>query len=62
LWSKFWPTHLVVLRTDPSPYKVGADREHTAAPAPGRDTDAVLSDLLGYSADEIADLRAAGAV
>jgi crotonobetainyl-CoA:carnitine CoA-transferase CaiB-like acyl-CoA transferase len=45
-----------------SPYKVGADREHTAAPVLGQDTDAVLSDLLGYAADEIAALRASGAI
>jgi crotonobetainyl-CoA:carnitine CoA-transferase CaiB-like acyl-CoA transferase len=45
-----------------SPYKVGAERSHTAAPALGADTDAVLSDLLDYSLDEIAALRAAGAL
>jgi crotonobetainyl-CoA:carnitine CoA-transferase CaiB-like acyl-CoA transferase len=34
------------------------------APAPtiGRDTDEVLTSLLGYSADEVAALRAQGAL
>jgi len=45
-----------------SPYKVGAEQAHTPAPALGADTDAVLSDLLDYSAEEIAALRAAGAI
>jgi len=45
-----------------SPYRVGAERPHQPAPALGHDTDAILSDLLGYAADEIAALRAAGAI
>ena len=45
-----------------SPYKVGAEQAHTPAPALGADTDAVLGELLNYSADEIAVLRAAGAI
>ena len=45
-----------------SPYHVGAERAHMAAPPLGQDTDAILSDLLGYASDEITALRSAGAI
>ena len=45
-----------------SPFLAGAERAHTPAPALGQDTDAVLTDLLGYSSDEIVALRTAGAI
>src|SRR5690606_40487614 len=50
------------LREAASPYKVGAEREHQPGPALGADTDAILAELCGYSSDEIAALRAAGAI
>lgn len=50
------------LRETASPYKVGAERAHQPGPALGQDTEAVLTELCGYRADEIAALRAAGAV
>ena len=50
------------LRETASPYKVGAERDHRSGPDLGADTDAVLAELCGYSAEEIAALRAAGAV
>jgi crotonobetainyl-CoA:carnitine CoA-transferase CaiB-like acyl-CoA transferase len=50
------------LRETASPYKVDAAPDYQPAPALGADTDAVLADLCDYSADEIAALRAAGAI
>jgi crotonobetainyl-CoA:carnitine CoA-transferase CaiB-like acyl-CoA transferase len=50
------------LRETASPYKVGASKDHQPAPALGADTDAVLADLCDYAAEEIAALRAAGAI
>ncbi|MFN8635800.1 MAG: CoA transferase [Chloroflexota bacterium] len=44
------------------PYKGGPQREHQPGPALGQDTDAVLAELGGYSAEEIAALRAVGAL
>jgi crotonobetainyl-CoA:carnitine CoA-transferase CaiB-like acyl-CoA transferase len=45
-----------------SPFLAGAERAHSPAPTLGQDTDAILSDLLGYAPEEIAALRSAGAV
>jgi crotonobetainyl-CoA:carnitine CoA-transferase CaiB-like acyl-CoA transferase len=50
------------LREVASPYKVGAERDHQPGPCLGADTEAILAELCGYSADEIAALRASGAV
>ena len=50
------------LRETASPYKVGAERAHQPGPPLGADTDDVLSELCGYEADEIAALRASGAI
>jgi crotonobetainyl-CoA:carnitine CoA-transferase CaiB-like acyl-CoA transferase len=50
------------LRETASPYKVGAERNHTPAPTLGADTDAVLAELCGYAPEQIAALRASGAV
>jgi crotonobetainyl-CoA:carnitine CoA-transferase CaiB-like acyl-CoA transferase len=50
------------LQETASPYHVGATRQHAPAPPLGADTDAVLSELCQYSPDEIAALRAAGAI
>jgi crotonobetainyl-CoA:carnitine CoA-transferase CaiB-like acyl-CoA transferase len=50
------------LRETGVPIKGGPQREHRAAPALGADTDAVLSELCAYSDEEIAALRAAGAL
>jgi crotonobetainyl-CoA:carnitine CoA-transferase CaiB-like acyl-CoA transferase len=50
------------LQETASPYHVGATREHTPGPALGADTEAVLSELCRYTPDEIAALRAAGAI
>jgi crotonobetainyl-CoA:carnitine CoA-transferase CaiB-like acyl-CoA transferase len=54
----FWGT----LRETASPYKVGAERDHRPGPSLGQDTEAVLTELCGYSTDEIAVLRDAGAI
>jgi crotonobetainyl-CoA:carnitine CoA-transferase CaiB-like acyl-CoA transferase len=45
-----------------SPFLAGGERSHAPAPALGQDTDAVLTDLLGYSPEEIAALRQSGAI
>lgn len=50
------------LRETASPYKVGAERDHLPGSALGANTDRVLSELCGYSTDEIGALREAGAV
>jgi crotonobetainyl-CoA:carnitine CoA-transferase CaiB-like acyl-CoA transferase len=50
------------LRETASPYHVGADLDHQPAPALGADTDAVLADLCDYSPEDLAALRAAGAI
>ncbi|MDP8921575.1 MAG: CoA transferase [Chloroflexota bacterium] len=51
------------LRETGNPIKTGADeRRPRPAPPLGEDTDAVISELLGYDAAEIGALRAAGAI
>jgi crotonobetainyl-CoA:carnitine CoA-transferase CaiB-like acyl-CoA transferase len=50
------------LRETGVPIKGGPRRAHQAAPALGQDTDVVLAELCGYSSEEIAALRTAGAV
>jgi len=51
-----------MLRETASPYHVGAERDHQPGPDLGADTDAVLAELCDYSAEEIAQLRASGAI
>ena len=51
------------LRETGNPIKTGvAEQRHQPGPTLGGDTDAVLSEVLGFDAAEIADLRATGAI
>lgn len=52
-----------VMHQTGNPFKVvGSTNEYAPAPPLGADTDAILSDLLGYSSDQIASLRQSGAI
>jgi crotonobetainyl-CoA:carnitine CoA-transferase CaiB-like acyl-CoA transferase len=61
---RWYPASQLVADQLPFPLKVAGEDvvDLTAAPEPGEHTESVLTDALGYDAEKIAALRAAGAL